>query len=362
VIARRRNWLWWLSCRRRKDAKKASKEAIVNAKALSFRGRTFRFFLPEKAMPVRKDRARKATARALRALSARGLGYRRWKVKNNKIFGFLTALIILFLLFSQTALALSLSNDEKTMLELVNEERLSRNLSLLKIDWGMTELATEHSEEMVDLNYFDHTSPISGDLLERIEGKGLNDWKVAGENLAAAPTSKMAFRALMESTKHRENILNPEFTHVGLGITSSKLYGKMFTQEFVGKEEPAVVANRKVLPLASKVKISFELLAPAAISLEIYNLRGELVASVIEKEFREAGPVEALWKEKIKSNADENSQKYEYRVTFESSVGNGSASTVEKMSPSLIEVERENFSLLLFFQNVLENLLTSLFS
>ena len=34
--------------RRSKDAKKASKEAIVDAKALSFRGRTFSFFLPEK--------------------------------------------------------------------------------------------------------------------------------------------------------------------------------------------------------------------------------------------------------------------------------------------------------------------------
>ena len=42
--------------RRSKDAKKASKEAIVDAKALSFRGRTFSFFFyPKKAMPVHKD-------------------------------------------------------------------------------------------------------------------------------------------------------------------------------------------------------------------------------------------------------------------------------------------------------------------
>ena len=283
-------------------------------------------------------------------------------MKNRKLFVLLTSLVFCVLLSSQAAFALTLSNDEKTMLELLNETRTEHSLSVLKIDLEMTELAREHSEEMVNLNYFDHTSPISGDLVERIDAKDFTDWKIAGENLAAAPTSRIAFKALMDSPEHRKNILNPEFTHIGIGTASSKLYGKMFTQEFVGKEQAAVLANQQVLPLANEVKISFDLLAQAYLSVEIYNLRGELLAQVTDEELREAGPVELLWKGKIASNSDENSRKYEYRVTFQSGVGNGSASTVEKMSPALIKVEKKSFSFLLFIQDVFQNLLATLFS
>jgi uncharacterized protein YkwD len=39
----------------------------------------------------------------------------------------------------------------------------------------------------------------------------------------------------MNSPGHRKNILNPEFTHLGLGIKSGGPYGNMFTQMFVSK-------------------------------------------------------------------------------------------------------------------------------
>jgi uncharacterized protein YkwD len=37
----------------------------------------------------------------------------------------------------------------------------------------------------------------------------------------------------MESPGHRENILRPEFTHVGIGVMSAGVYGRMVTQLFI---------------------------------------------------------------------------------------------------------------------------------
>jgi uncharacterized protein YkwD len=39
----------------------------------------------------------------------------------------------------------------------------------------------------------------------------------------------------MQSAGHRKNILNPSFTHIGIGIVKGGPYGTMFTQMFIGK-------------------------------------------------------------------------------------------------------------------------------
>ena len=57
---------------------------------------------------------------------------------------------------------------------------------------------------------------------------------MAGENLAGAPTVERAHSGLMNSPGHRANILNPNFTHVGIGIVDGGPYGKMYTQTFIG--------------------------------------------------------------------------------------------------------------------------------
>jgi uncharacterized protein YkwD len=60
-------------------------------------------------------------------------------------------------------------------------------------------------------------------------------YKYAGENIAGAPTVEKAHSSLMNSPGHRRNILNPNYTHVGIGIIDGGPYGKMFTQLFISK-------------------------------------------------------------------------------------------------------------------------------
>jgi uncharacterized protein YkwD len=37
----------------------------------------------------------------------------------------------------------------------------------------------------------------------------------------------------MDSPGHRENILRPEFTRIGIGVISAGAYGRMVTQLFI---------------------------------------------------------------------------------------------------------------------------------
>ncbi|MFW5988474.1 MAG: CAP domain-containing protein [bacterium] len=44
-----------------------------------------------------------------------------------------------------------------------------------------------------------------------------------------------AHNSLMNSKGHRRNILNENYTHIGIGIISSRQQGNMITQIFIGK-------------------------------------------------------------------------------------------------------------------------------
>lgn len=125
-----------------------------------------------------------------------------------------------------------LSAEELQLLQLVNEERLKAGLDELKIHSGLVELARLKSKDMIALDYFDHQSPTYGSPFEMMQQAGIA-YTYAGENLAGAPTVARAHTSLMNSPGHRANILNPNFTHVGIGIVDGGPYGKIVTQMFI---------------------------------------------------------------------------------------------------------------------------------
>ena len=130
---------------------------------------------------------------------------------------------------------LALDNDpqaEAQMVALVNEERANAGLPALVVDPRLVPVARQHSEEMFRLKYFGHQSPVKGSPFDRLEAAGIR-YSRAGENLAYAQSVAVAHRGLMQSEGHRENILRPEFTRIGIGVVSAGPYGKMFTQMFL---------------------------------------------------------------------------------------------------------------------------------
>jgi uncharacterized protein YkwD len=130
---------------------------------------------------------------------------------------------------------LELSPDpiaEHQLLDLVNEERSQRGLAAFVWDDRLVAIARGHSAEMFALKYFGHDSPAAGSPFDRLAA-GEVTYTRAGENLAYAQSVAVAHRALMDSPGHRENILRPEFTRIGIGVISAGAYGLMVTQLFI---------------------------------------------------------------------------------------------------------------------------------
>ncbi len=123
------------------------------------------------------------------------------------------------------------ADAEARLLALVNAARVREALPPLVMDPDLRAVARAHSAEMFRLNYFSHHSPVTGNPADRIRKHNI-PYRVAGENLAYAPTADVAHVGLMNSPDHRHNILATEYGKVGIGVVSGGIYGKMFTQNF----------------------------------------------------------------------------------------------------------------------------------
>jgi len=121
--------------------------------------------------------------------------------------------------------------SEEEIFKLVNEEREAIGLS--KLDWSpeVVLVARDHATDMWERKYFGHVSPEEEDVGDRLTEAEIG-YSYAGENLALAPTVSTAHVGLMNSEGHRENILEPRFKKVGIGVIDNGVYGKMFVQVF----------------------------------------------------------------------------------------------------------------------------------
>lgn len=128
---------------------------------------------------------------------------------------------------------LELSAEELLLFSKVNEERAKSGLSLLSIDQKLVRLARLKSEEMFEVNYFSHISPTYGTALDMIKRSGMTARVMGGENIAKAKTVLRVHTLLMSSREHRDNILNPLYDTIGIGVHKN-IYGVLATQLFIG--------------------------------------------------------------------------------------------------------------------------------
>ena len=120
---------------------------------------------------------------------------------------------------------------EEEMLDLLNAERIKRGISPLRVDILIRNVSRAHSMDMLQQGYFAHEDLSGKTPSERMADAGV-EFTVGGENLALAPTYELAHLGLMNSQGHRENILNTEYTRVGIGILDAGIYGTLITQSF----------------------------------------------------------------------------------------------------------------------------------
>ncbi|MCC0643095.1 sporulation protein [Clostridioides sp. ZZV14-6150] len=123
---------------------------------------------------------------------------------------------------------------QKEVVDLVNVERSKAGLNPLTLDADVSNVATKKSQDMIDNNYFAHNSPTYGSPFDMLKKFGIS-YKTAGENIAMGQkTPKEVVNAWMNSEGHRKNILNPNYSKIGVGVAQKSGGSIYWTQIFVG--------------------------------------------------------------------------------------------------------------------------------
>ena len=128
----------------------------------------------------------------------------------------------------------SMNNDEKEVFDLINKQRTQNGLSPLKENSELQRVARIKAQDMVNNNYFSHTSPTYGSPFDMMKSFKIS-YNTAGENIAGNSSNSGAVTAWMNSPGHRANILNSSFNQTGIGVVTGSKYGKIYVQMFIGK-------------------------------------------------------------------------------------------------------------------------------
>lgn len=119
---------------------------------------------------------------------------------------------------------------ENEVIRQINQIRRNYGLSELKTNWQLSRVARYKSQDMHDKGYFSHTSPTYGSPFDMMKSFNIS-YRSAGENIAMGYTTPTAVvNAWMNSTGHRQNILNSNFTEIGVGYVAD---GHYWTQMFI---------------------------------------------------------------------------------------------------------------------------------
>jgi uncharacterized protein YkwD len=118
---------------------------------------------------------------------------------------------------------------ERKIFRLTNEARRRHGVPPLTWETSLQNAARAHSADMLRRNYFSHMSPDGRTPHERIRSAypfplsstGENIWSGTGHD--PGNTSRLARLIVnnwMSSAGHRQNLLNPEFTDIGVGVAA----------------------------------------------------------------------------------------------------------------------------------------------
>ncbi|TKG96387.1 CAP domain-containing protein [Puteibacter caeruleilacunae] len=126
--------------------------------------------------------------------------------------------------------------DIQEIMRLINDARtkgVTRNGTYYppvgKVTWNKTleTVALQHSKDMVDNDFFSHTSSDGTSMAQRVKDANY-DYRYVGENVAYGfPTEKAVVEAWLDSPGHCRNIMNKNYTEMGVGR-----YEDHWTQDF----------------------------------------------------------------------------------------------------------------------------------
>jgi uncharacterized protein YkwD len=124
-----------------------------------------------------------------------------------------------------------LTPTEVAIVEATNKERAAAGLPAFKVSLAMLKMARDHSANQAKLGQMGHDLPGST-FVERAKASGYR-YRRIGENVAAGQeTAKEVVEGWMGSEGHKANILNKEFTVIGVAVAAAKDGTRYWTQVF----------------------------------------------------------------------------------------------------------------------------------
>lgn len=159
----------------------------------------------------------------------------------------------------------------KNIITLTNTKRTTNSLGSLTESDLLDKAARQKLADMFANNYWEHISPTGVQAWDFMKKVGYS-YQYAGENLAKGyHDSTSTVNAWMDSTTHRENILNTNYSEIGVATGSGKLDGKPVTLvvQLFGKPQvktAAVNQPTSTSVLGVKQTASMNLLAPVTAS------------------------------------------------------------------------------------------------
>jgi uncharacterized protein YkwD len=125
------------------------------------------------------------------------------------------------------------------LVQLTNAERVKNGLNILTENARLNIVAYNFALEMNKFQFQNHVSPTGLGPPERVRNGGVS-FSGVGENLAWGPQSdSAAIQAWMASEGHRNNILDPRWKQIGVGVLSGKILAwgdyevKYYVQVFI---------------------------------------------------------------------------------------------------------------------------------
>ncbi|WP_329440018.1 CAP domain-containing protein [Streptomyces sp. NBC_01426] len=116
------------------------------------------------------------------------------------------------------------------VISLVNAERREAGCGDLTANARLTSAAQSYTEVMARSGELSHTGPDGSTMSGRISATGYK-WSATGENIARGQADATAVMdSWMKSPGHRANILNCNFTEIGVGVVQAG--GPWWTQDF----------------------------------------------------------------------------------------------------------------------------------
>lgn len=161
----------------------------------------------------------------------------------------IVALVAVSICFSSSKMDMPVSAEGTSMAEqilvLVNKERAKVGVAPLEMDETLNMAGDIRAEELTEI--FSHDRPDGEECFSVLDEVGVG-YGYAGENIAAgSSTAGGVMSQWMNSEGHRNNILNENYTHIGIGYCydPNSKYGSHYVQLFVGDFAAADIPKAK---------------------------------------------------------------------------------------------------------------------